>query len=336
MKIYHLGDAEVDAYLIDLLRNRFPAAIEAAGEHKLVLTYIGKSGKALMDRINQLSEDARKVLSQKKALMLRANFQRNSKTALFYRFKTDGADELLNDTDLIGLIHDAHVFLLDSSVHSGKTMRAVANQMVDAGATAITTYGLVVKANASFIPNFFGLMMGRDDRALFLLEEIPNNRIMPTGRLRLLEMQDMSKPAVTSNLHSMDRNSWSDMLYEMRTQPEKRQTFVYEGEDGKLLAYLSVQFIGQGVLFLDAIAVDNSKQKKRLGTHLIRWAETFARHNDCYAISLWAINNRVSWYEERDFVKISDEVLSLVENEKTEEYVHMQKTIALNRLGVLN
>jgi N-acetylglutamate synthase-like GNAT family acetyltransferase len=178
-------------------------------------------------------------------------------------------------------------------------------------------------------------MMGHDDRALFLLREIPNNRIMPTGFLRLLEMNDMGREPIKSGLTSIDRNSsWNDMLYEMRVHPERR-TFVYE-VNGRLSGYISVQFAGQGVLFLDTVAVDENVEGRGVGSNLVRWAETFARHNDCHTIELWAIGNKVSWYENRDFKKTSDAPLSLVEGKLREDYYKMRKTVLFNRLGVLD
>jgi len=332
MKTYYLDDKEVDAYLIDLFSHRLDQARKESGGRELVIAYIGNSGKALINRALQLTE-----VQLNQARIICANIDRSDNKPSFFTFDPEGGNKLLTDDDsIMEEVRDTHVLLLDSSVHSGGSMRVIYDRISDAGAAVITTYGLVVKASTSFIPNFFSLMIGHDDRALFLLREIPNNRIMSTGCLRLLEMQDMNKQPVKSGLASMDRVSWSDMLYESRVHSEQRRTFVYEA-GGKLLAYLSLQFIGQGVLFLDKIAVDESMKNRGLGKSLIRWAETFARHNGCHTISLWAIKDMVTWYEDRDFKKDLEESepLCLAEGEGKEEYFKMQKTIVFNRLGVL-
>ena len=127
----------------------------------------------------RLPDEVRASLN--KALIICANVDRKGNDISFFRFDPEGANELLNDTGLNEQMQDAHALLLDSSVHSGRSMRAVADRMTAAGVAIITTYSLVVKASAGFIPNFFSLLMNHDDRALFLLHEIPNIRIMPTG-----------------------------------------------------------------------------------------------------------------------------------------------------------
>ena len=217
MKTYYLGEAEVDAYLTDLFHKRLPIAIAEAGGRQLVVVYIGHSGHSLIKRIMRLPDEVRASLNQ--ARIICANVDRNGNDISFFRFGTEGANELLNEQ-----MQNAHALLLDSSVHSGRSMRAVADRMTAAGAAIITTYSLVVKASAGFIPNFFSLLMSHDDRALFLLHEIPNIRIMPTGCLRLLEMRDMDKPPLETGVKSMDRNSsWSDMLYELRVHERPRR-----------------------------------------------------------------------------------------------------------------
>lgn len=332
MRMHYLDDATVDAYLMDLVKCRMPVAREKCSNAPLVICYIGHSGRALLDRLFDLPKSAVAFLDS--ALIIRAQYDRANHIASFYHFdpQNRGKDAVIAPDRLHEIVSGAHVLLLDSSVHSGSSMQALAEILIRAGLKAITSYGLVVKSTAVFIPNYFGLMMGYDDRALFLLKEIPNNRIMPSGLLRLLSEADLSRDRVISGVDSIDRSTWSDMYFAMTANPEVT-TFVYHSCE-QFQAYLTVTLVPNRTLALDVVAVDKNSQKQNLGGHLVRWAETYARHNGCNAIELWGIDAYVGWYQKHGFTPTGKKQM-LPEKNSVEIYHQMRKQIVFDRLGIV-
>ena len=77
------------------------------------------------------------------------------------------------------------ILLIDSAVHSGASMSMAADALYRNGAKNVISYSLIVKRTSDFIPNYFGMLIGEHDRALFQLERLPNNRLQikrPFGR----------------------------------------------------------------------------------------------------------------------------------------------------------
>jgi len=216
------------------------------------------------------------------------------------------------------------VLVIDSSVHSGTTMLAAVNRLRDLSVKHICSYSLVLKRGSCFIPNMFGLLIHEHDRAYFLLDKIPNHRIMPFGALRKLAQADITRrqKRVKTGLGSIDKMTWSDLWYEVETSG--KSVFVYE-ESGRILGFISF-LIKNGRLFIDAIAVDKSQERKGIGGNLMRWAETFARLSCCSTIELWAIENRVKFYQEKAAFTLKSERLDL----GSEKYALMERALLYN------
>src|SRR5262249_44271724 len=193
----------------------------------------------------------------------------------------------------------------------------------------ILTYSLVVKKTSEFIPNYFGMIIEEHDRVFFQLKQFPNNRLrrtLPFGALRLLRQEDVRRTPSTLNTEvpSIDRTSFGDLWFEV--QLHKTNVYVYEVK-GLIVACLHFKFQSYGKLMLDLIAADKSVQGLRIGSLLMRWTETFARSSKCVAIELWAIENRVSWYETKGFEKVPNEEVDIGGGEK---YFKMTRRILYN------
>jgi GNAT superfamily N-acetyltransferase/pyrimidine operon attenuation protein/uracil phosphoribosyltransferase len=197
--------------------------------------------------------------------------------------------------------------LLDSAVHSGHTMLAVYNRLRDVGFTDVITYTLLLKRNAIMIPNFFGVLIEENDRCLFQLDSIPNNRLAkspPFGVLRELSASDAKRPFLNTGTAAVD-TTFSALLYE---QERGSKVFVYEHQK-EICGVLSFQKNGKTV-FIDLIANSENYRKKGVGGAMMRWAETWARSTNCEAIELWAITDRIDFYKKRKFVEL-DRLLDL-------------------------
>ncbi len=329
MRVHHLDYDTIDAYLSDFTRQRFFRAREQCGNLPVVICYIGNSGRELLQRVGSIDWD---VLDS--AGILRADYERSNRKTSFYGFvpADNGKDSLIPPERLSECVAGAHILVLDSLVYSGETLQAVMQALEKAGAGAVTSYGLAVRSTSMVIPNYFGFMIGHDDRALFLLREMPNNRIMPHGCLRLLGEEDLTRPPVESGVESMDRETWCDKYYSMQAN-RFNQTFIYECAN-KILAYVTLTNKHDGRLFLDAIAVDAASKGKKLGGHLLRWAETFGMHHGCKNIDMWAIDNQIEWYKRYGYSLCPERKLSLPDGDGVETYRKMTKKIIVNRFGI--
>lgn len=200
-------------------------------------------------------------------------------------------------------------------------MLAAFNKLRDLSVRDICSYSLVLKRGSCFIPNMFGLLIHEFDRAYFLLDKIPNHRIMPFGAVRKLAQTDINRrhKGVKTGVRSIDKMTWADLWYEVTTSG--KNVFVYE-KHGKILGFISF-LIKNRRLFIDAIAVDKNQQGTGIGGYLMRWAETSARLSCCTAIELWAIEDRIRFYEKKAGFILTPEKLDL----GSEKYARMERIL---------
>ncbi|OGP66847.1 MAG: hypothetical protein A2031_06900 [Deltaproteobacteria bacterium RBG_19FT_COMBO_43_11] len=229
---------------------------------------------------------------------------------------------LENPSDEI-LFKDASVLIIDSSVHSGSTMLLAFEKIQQLGASEIMSYSLVIKRGSCVIPNFFSLLIGDHDRAVFLLEKIPNNRLVPFGVFRRLNEEDIKrKPeSINTDVESIAKITWSDLWYQYKTA--SNYIYVYE-RHGKIFGFISF-LIKKDVLFIDAVVVDNSVRGSGLGGSLMRFAETCARSNNCDSICLWGINDRQDFYKHVGYKPTLNEL-----DLGKEKYIFMQRKLLYN------
>jgi len=175
-------------------------------------------------------------------------------------------------------------------------MRACVSEIHRSGGQHVVSYTLVLKRGSSFIPNYFGLILSDYDRAYFLLDSLPNTRVCKRGSLRILSADDVHRhpQSIESGLESIDKMTWADLWYDSIT----KGTQVYLCEDAKrILGFVSFALRDSNWLFIDAVAIDKKSQGNGLGGSLMRWSETYARAINCLGIELWAISDRVPFYE---------------------------------------
>lgn len=305
MHTYFLGQEEVNAYAKDLVDR-----LEALGDSfPYTWCTLGHSG----EEVAVVISEALSAGFKSKVRIVPLNYDRDKKVVSFQ-----------DDLDKQVIADGGSVLVMDSSVHTGTTLLAVFQTLKSLGAKNICSYSLVVKRNSSCIPNFFGVVIQPHDRAYFLLNKIPNNRVMTFGVFRKLCQDDVDrKPeSINSDLPSLNKVTWGDLWYDHKTNGNS--VFVYEGGDG-ILGFVSFN-IKNGKLFIDGIAVDKNCQRTGLGGCLMRWAETAARSSNCNSIELWAINNRIEFYKDKAGFELRTEQLNL----GSEKYTRMERRLLYN------
>lgn len=279
MITYFLGQEEVIAYARDLAKR-----LTALGDDfPLTWCPLGISGQKIAGVIaDQLPEE----------LMARVKFLRISSNRKTGKAKIDDS---VSDVDF-----SAPVLVLDSAIHSGRTMLSAVEELTAKGACDVITYSLVIKGGAELIPNYFGVLIADHDRAYFQLASIPNNRLKakrPFGVLRHLTQADISRPFPKTGLPSMDGTKFSDLVYEQASRGT--HVYVYE-HDKALCGFVSFEHRDRKV-FIDAVGSDVAYRGRNVGGLLVRWAETWARSHKCETIELWAVEERRDFYEYMGF-----------------------------------
>ncbi|MGA3050350.1 MAG: GNAT family N-acetyltransferase [Chitinispirillaceae bacterium] len=304
MHTYFIGKEEVSQYAKDFanrlnkLNDSFPC----------IWCTIGKSGDELADFLY----DYFPLEYRQRILVIPLQCDRDSKSIVFD-----------NPADKNILNSKCNVLILDGAIHSGSSMLSATKMLRELGVEKITSYSLVLKAGSSFIPNFFGLIIADHDRAFFLLDEIPNNRIMPFGTIRKLTSDDATeKIKFQCGLESIDRFTWADFWYECVAG--SNQVYVYENGP-EISGFISFT-LNDKTLFIDSVASDKKCVGQKIGQNLMRWAESWARSNNCIGINLWAIDERIGFYTNLGFETCQGKEMQLGK----EKYTSMFRKLLYN------
>ena len=214
---------------------------------------------------------------------------------------------------------DKSVLVIDGSVHSGHSLLTVVKKIKSFNVKSVISYSLIIKRGSTFVPNFFGIIIPDHDRVLFLLDSFPNNRIMAHGLVRKLSEEDVNNPiqSLNTGVPSIDNTTWINLWYE--TVAKGNHVYVNEGDHG-IDAFISFLIKENGWMFIDAVARDISVKGKKIGSHLLRWAENWARSKACKGVELWALNEKINYYRGFDFVISSNETLNLGKEKYTRMY----------------
>ena len=286
MNTLYLGIEEVDAYLKDLAER-----LLAAGAGRPIAWFpIGRSGEVLVDRLLKLYPALGNGI-----LINCVNFDRKTREIVFA------------DRNIGNMVAGKHALVIDSSVHSGNTMLRILKAIRLEKPTSISSYTLVLKRSSSLIPSMWGVMINDHDRAYFLLEQLPNNRLHKNRHdthIRRLAKEDFRVPPVISGLDSIDRITWTDRYYDMACSEHERQTSLLEQGDA-VIGYLTTSRVGLNSLRIDEVVVAKASQGKGHAGTLLRWSETCARQISSERVELWAIENEIKMYEHCGFESVT-------------------------------
>jgi ribosomal protein S18 acetylase RimI-like enzyme len=299
-----LGQEEVYAYLRDLVKR-----LSTASVFPTVWCPITESGESLLHALVDVVKSA---------------FPEWLKRIQILGIEVDGDEresriKFLDDPQKS--IEGNSLLLLDGAVHSGRMMRDCVDEVLKHKPSAVSSYTLVIKKCSLFIPTMWGLMMDEQDRAYFLLSEIPNQRLNVGKKsqlplhIRLLEESHTARPPVVSGVASMDRMTWWDRLYQMNASDGDICTYVLECSDA-VAGYLTVRYFDPAGLAIDEIAVDISARRAGYGGILIRFADTLARHSNARIVRLNAIENRIDWYEGHHYFKSPGKAVLSLDKER--------------------
>lgn len=305
MITHYLGKDEVAAYCRDLaLRlGQFP------DKFPLLWCALGPSGFKMAKTVfNYLDAETVRKIS-----LGTTRYNRES-----------GAIEFLDWGNVDDL--DQPVLVIDSAVHSGKSMLSLVEALKRRGLKNILTYGLVLKSGSSIVPNYFGVVIDEKDRTYFELDEIPNNRLYtkkpPIGVLREVTENDVDRKIAAVGA-PFDELTVGDLLYEKATNSSR----IYWCEhDEEVLGFVSFRRIGQ-IVFIDAWATATAYRSNGIGSALLRWVETWARANRCTAIELWAFESAIPVYVHHSYEFVDAEWRNLGEGQR---YKIMRKPLLYN------
>lgn len=327
MQTWLLSDEEVRRYA-----NDFVLRLEKLGKGKpITWLAIGRSGDHM---VKIIAEQAQLIAPKVLEGIQFANIgcDRNRSSPSFGRVFDRETSRDLELPDKSG-----RIAVIDSAVHSGSSMRMIVDALWTLGARDILTYTLTLKRTSEFIPSYFGMLIGEHDRAYFLLDSLPNNRLnddkraaLPGNRfgvLRALRQSDAlaAKQTMPCEVPSISELTLGDLWYEVRSG--NQHVYVYEIA-GEVFGFISFKVQPSAKLHLDVVARDHNHKSLNVGGQLLRWAETYARSANCFAIELWGIEGFVPEYEKREYRKVPN--VEPLSTSTTETYYLMQKRILYN------
>lgn len=287
MHTYFLGTEEVSGYVRDFVQR-----LKNFEQIPTVWCPVTVSGDGLLQAIlAQVRKDYPELLKTVQLLPIEIEVDDGATHILFVKEKPDA------------VIPGKPVLLLDSAIHSGQMMRRCADEVLRHGPTELCSYALVIKRSSVFIPTLWGLMIDEADRAYFLLDKIPNNRLnagakrpQPPVLLQRLNESHLAQPLVNSGVKSIGRMTWSDRHYQMQTAGVHTCTYVLERTQ-TIVGFLTVHSYAPDSLTIGEIVVDQRHQKHGYGGMLLRFADTLARQANCRIVRLHAIKEQIEFYE---------------------------------------
>jgi hypothetical protein len=311
MKTYHIGREEVHGYVRD-----FISRLREFQPVPTVWCPVTVSGDDLLQTLlGVVKAEAPEMLETVRVLAVEVNEGGDA-----VHFVGERAEDVLPAQT---------VLLFDGAVHSGRMMRRCAAEILRHNPAELCTYSLVIKRGSSFIPTLWGVMIEESDRAYFLLDEIPNNRMdagtrpQPLVHLQKLGPEHLELPSIPSGVPSIDRMTWGDRHYQMQTSTSGVCTYVLE-RGRNMVGFLTIHFSEANSLTIDEIVVAEAQRGGGYAGVLLRFAETIARHAECRSIRLNAIQERVHIYDGFRYLPIpGKEVLQL----GTEKYQPMEKAV---------
>lgn len=322
MITHFLSQEQVSAYCKDIAAR----IVDLGDESPTVWCPIGFSGLQIFDHIaNFLPPDFAKKVTLQPVAYKKPGPERKGSVSVALREGETGSESEIEEELRKTFEAGATALIIDSSVHSGSSMIGALEFIRGLGAKYALTYSLIIKQSSGLIPHYFGLIVGDHDRALFLLDKIPNNRLAKPkstlrGALRRLNETDARhNERLDTGVPSISKVSMGDLWYEVRAHGY--QVYVIE-QDNQLIGYIKYKITSSNTLFLDTIAVDRRQQDSGVGASLFRWAETTARASACRAIELWGISGKVESYKKAGYHG-KDRWLSVGD----EKYLHMSKPL---------
>lgn len=300
MITHFLGKEQVNAYCKD-----FAKRLQDLGENfPRVWCPIGFSGLELYNIVVSFLPNELRATTVIQPLIYQKPNNGNKRGEIGFAI---AQSEIQTESDALSDLKDllkessTTVLVLDSSVYSGSSMLSSVRFLEKLEPAAVLTYSLIVKQRAGYIPHYFGLVVGDHDRALFLLDSIPNNRLakpqlLPTGILREISADDVNMlDKLDTGVDSISKIGWGDLWYDMHAHDF--QIYIIEIKT-KLVGYVKYRFhTSTQSLMLDVIAVDREFHGKGAGAALFRWVETTARSSSCRYIELWGYAPEVAKYK---------------------------------------
>lgn len=296
MHTYLPADATIIAYLkhylrtLDLDKDTEECRYRVS---RIVWVPLGASGRVLLNRLLKLLPD-QSLASCVETGAPTAIYDRETKKVSF------SGIESLDDSVLKSRFADREVIVLDSSVHTGSSMRELCRVIQSAGPKWVSTFTFCLKRGAIFVPNYFGILIHDWDRALFWLDAIPVNRLdkniyQKNIQLRRFEKQtdfdDLDRSAILGEGYNVSEFNQKDH--------EGSSFFNYTCSVNNIVTgFLVFQWVDdkeQGVgCRIHRIRVTQDAKDLNTVLLLLRWAETCARHNRCSFIELRCADKKIS------------------------------------------
>ena len=306
MKTYLITKEKVCAYLLDYWTRITEHAAQYSGSlEDLRWVLLGQSGYELFKILHGVLKDNNEPTL---CAPIIASYNRDDQTIGFKIRKNENEWFELTEEKTGRMLRDKRIVVFDSSVHSGTSMLALIENIQQYSPADISSYSLVLKRGSDFIPNHFGILIHDWDRALFLLDRLPNNRMRFGETFRKITFNDQKdkKIAFPGWLGNPENFGWGNYLN------TNSQAFVCINKANVVQALIVFQVDKKGICHVEKLRADPQYKHddvecdRLVVAPLLRWAMTYARHCCCSKFRINCKSNAVDSYKKLGFEEAED------------------------------
>lgn len=331
MKKIFIEDARVDSFMVDLTK-RVCASIQkdASETEYLVIVAVGESGGQIAQRFHAIGwEEVTKLAKPYLALV-----QKDGES--YHVLPATSPDAGCSLEQFLEQLPPKTSFLvLDGVCRSGGTLTAIYRKLKEAS-KRVWTYSVAVSADSSIIPSWYGCLYETNEYVVLVRQgETANTGIFTPRKADLEERLDApalvlrppieGDPEFVTEASSLQRYKSDDRFFDSTTQARTIRVLEWNSEP---VGFVAFQIDG-AVLWIDYIVACSVKKEGKggIGAALYQHVENFAKLRGCRTIDLWAIENKVEWYEQYGFVKIPNRHIQFGMKDKAETYFHMSHNL---------
>lgn len=320
MRKIFIEDARIDSFLNDLSERIIQSLNSNDSIRELRIIGLGESGTQVVQRFWEHSEFGKSNL---KDIGQVASVQKDEDGEIFFitsQHKQTAKSYIESTDDSVAYL------LMDGICRTGRTLTEIYEQIRQVS-KKVWTYSVAVCADSSIIPTWYGclypgnefVVLSRDGKTPNTSLYIGKGGVHDSPALTLRPPLDADPDFDAGDNASINRYKSEDRFFDSTTHSKKIQVLEWDSKPVGFIAY----HISGTTLWVDYIVScqQAAQGKPGVGTALYYHVENYAKLTGCTKISLWAIENKVEWYQKRGFsIEHGKKLISIGKGDQAETY----------------
>lgn len=203
------------------------------------------------------------------------------------------------------------VLITYARVDTGRTMEALSDRAIKAGATDVKTLSIAVRNGSACFPHFFSFIIKDEDNLYLLLEGYPPDIplpyppvfVLPGDFIRELNHEDASTEWLKCGDDRIDKVGVGEYLYYQKISKNCRVFVVVE--KGRVVGLLHFYTKPRSVR-IETLAVSEKVQGQHIGTKLLIFFIDWCKFNGIRWVCLDAFKEREGFYKGLNFHKVKE------------------------------